>query len=352
MKKIGVFLCSLLLVVVLSACGDSDNKGKGKGEDALEITIEGASYILSGEDDGEAIGEEADGGLLLIDLNIKNVSDSSLSIFPDHDIQLYDGDTQMDPSPARHHQLDLASDSNSNIGANKQKQMSVAFDVEKDKEYEINISPKPSDYDTELKDVIVTLDTSEYNNSLAALQDPGKALMAYIETIYFDEDNSDYEKYVSADKSSLQDDALTEFRDSLERTVTSDVSDGDTEKYYESFKQASAEKDEIEVEVKGNANGKAIVILNYKALSFDDIIKKMRDYKEKYRDNNDGFDPEKEDEYALSKFDKVLDGIEAKKGSRELEVIMKEEDGKWTIDDSDMNMSERIMRIFAEGVGM
>lgn len=352
MKKIGVFLCSILLIVVLSACGGSDKTSKSKGEEALEVTIEEASYILTGVDDGEAMDEEAEGGLLLIDLNVKNVSDSSVSIFPDHDIQLYDEDTQIDPSPARNHQLDLGSDSSNNIGANKQKEMTVAFDVEKDKEYEINISPKPSDYDTELADIIVPIDTSEYNDSLAALQDPEKALKAYIETIYFDEDNSDYEKFVSADKSSIQDDAVKAFGESLERTVSGDVSDSDVEKYYESFKQASAENDEVEVAVKGNANGKAIVTLNYKALPFDDIIKKMRDYKDKYRDNNDGYDPEKEDEYALSKFDKVLNEIEAKKGTRELEVIMKEEDGKWIIDDSDMNMTERIMRVFAEGVVM
>lgn len=357
MRKTGMLFVGLLLLLGLIACSnsketDGDGGTASKGE-TIEVAIEDASYILSGNDEGKSIEDEPEGGLLQIYLNIKNVSDSSINIYPDMQMQLYDGETQIDPTTEINVLLDMDTDLNNTIGAGKQKTMSVLFNVEKDTEYEINISPMSSDFEAEVEDTIVPIDTSEYNDSLEALHDPEKALIAYIETIYFDKDNSDYDKFVSADKSSLQDDGEKQFAKGLEMSFSNDISDNDVEKYYESFKQASAEKDEIEAEVIGNANDKAIVKLNYTALSLDDMSSEVRKYKEEYRDKNDGFNPEKEDEYALSKFDSILDKLDAKSGSRELEIHMKRnEDGKWSIDDSRMDVSKDISRVFAEGVVM
>src|SRR5690625_4538770 len=188
MKRLGILLCFGLLLVVLAACGsskDEDANASSTKGDSLEVSIEDASYILSGKDGGESIEEEADGGLLQIELLIKNTSDSSIDVFPEMHMQLYDeDDNQIDPNQDYHHALDLGSSStNSSIGSGKQKTVSVLFNVEKDKEYEINIAPMPSDYETELEDIIVPLDTSEYSDTLDTLLDPGIALEAYIETI-------------------------------------------------------------------------------------------------------------------------------------------------------------------------
>jgi len=355
MKKISTFLFCSLLLIVLTACGSSDDEaaaGSSSNKDeTLEVSIEDASYILSGQGGGDTL-ENAEGGLLQIDLQVKNISDTSIKIYPDMDMQLYDGETQIDPSKERNPALDLTVDSNNSIGADKQKNVSVLFNVEKDTEYELNISPQPVDYEKEVSDITIPIDTSEYNDSLEALNEPADALEAYVETIYFDKDNSNYEEFVSADKNDLQADAETLFADNLGRGLSSDVPKDDVEKYYESFKQASAEKNEIEAVVKGNANDKAIVVLNYTAISYEDISNELRNYKEKYREKNDGFDTKKEDEYALSKFDSVLDKVEAKKGTRELEVQMTKEDGKWVVDDSERDAKKRIMRVFAEGVVM
>ncbi len=351
-KKIGIFLFCCLLTIALMACSgskdkeaDADSSGKSK---TIEASIDNASYILSGKDDGVSEDDDQDGGLLMVDLKVKNVSDQPISVFPHADIQLYDGDTQTDPSKDTNPSIDLKSESMGEIGPDKQKNVTVLFDVDKDTKYEINIAPKSSDFEKDTEDVQVPLDTSKYNDSLKALQDPAKALKAYIETIYFDKDNSDYEKYVSADKDGVQDDAKKEFNKSIESILSRDVSDSKMDKYYNSFKQASAEKDELEVEVKANANDKANVELEYSALAIDDISKKVKEYKIKYRENNDDFDIEKEQEYALSKFDSILDKLDAKSASRELEIQMVKKDGKWMIDDS-RDASERLMRAFAKG---
>lgn len=352
MRRVWLLVCCCLFLIFLVACSKSSDKdaaGSGKSK-TIEASVEDASYILSGADDGESIDEDAEGGLLKIDLQIKNISDSSVDVYPEMHIQLYDGDNQIDPSKDRNPGLGMSVDTNNTIGSEKQKTVSVIFDVEKDKEYEINIDPMARDAEQKTEGVNVPLDTSEYNDSLETLQDPGKALEAYVETIYFDKDNADYDEFVSADKSGIQEDAVDQFTENLERSlIYADISDKDAVKYYESFKEASAEKNEIETEVLGNVDGKALVKIKYTALSYEDITKGLRDYKEKYAKKNSDFNPEKEEEYALSKFDAIVDKMKPKKGRQELEVYMKREDGKWMIDDSEYEMSDRIMRIFAEG---
>ena len=350
MKRVILLFSSLILLVALAACGKSgekaeadnnnNNAASGKGE-VIEAEVEDASYILAGD-----LGEGEDSGQLLINLNIKNVSDSTIDLFPENNMQLYDGDQQIDPSSEANMLLD--GDTTSSIGADKQKSMSVVFDVDKDTEYELNIAPRSTDPDAGDTDVNLALDTSEYNDSLEELQNPGKALEAYVETIFLDKDNSDYEKFVSADKSDVQDDALKAFKEKLEMNFSSKISDSDLEKYYESFKQASAEQDEIEAEVIENVDGKAKVELTYKALSYEDLIDELNEYKIKHREKH-GLDTEKEDEYALKKFDSAIDKIDAKEGSDNLDIQMEETEGKWSVDDSDWDMTENIIRVFAEG---
>src|SRR5699024_1967717 len=100
MKRIILLFSSLVLLVALAACGKSGEEAEadnnndaaksGKG-DVIEAEVEDASYILAGDS-----GEGEDSGLLLINLNIKNVSDSSIDLFPENNMQLYDGDQQID----------------------------------------------------------------------------------------------------------------------------------------------------------------------------------------------------------------------------------------------------------------
>src|SRR5699024_5594036 len=143
-----------------------------------------------------------------------NVSDSSIDLFPDNNMQLYDGDLQIDLSSEESMLLDR--DTTSSIGADKQKSIPVVFDVDKDTEYELNIDPRLTDTDAGDADNNIPKDTSKYNDSLEELKNPGKALEAYVETIFFDKDNNDYEELVSADKSDIQDDALKAFKERLE----------------------------------------------------------------------------------------------------------------------------------------
>src|SRR5699024_7776885 len=146
----------------------------GKGED-IESVVADASYILAGD-----CGEGEVSGLLLINLNIKNDTDSSIDLLLEYNMQMYDDDQRIYTSSEASMLIDR--DTTSSIGADKQKSMPVVFDVDKDTEYELNIEPRLTDPDAGDADVNIPIDTSEYNDSLEELQNPGKALEAYVET--------------------------------------------------------------------------------------------------------------------------------------------------------------------------
>src|SRR5699024_9872211 len=133
MRRVWLLVCCLFLIflVACSKSSDKDAAGSGKSK-TIEASVEDASYILSGADDG---------------------------------------DNQIDTSKDRNPGLGMSVDTNNTIGSEKQKTVSVIFDVEKDKEYEINIDPMARDAEQKTEEVNVPLDTSEYNDSLETLQD-------------------------------------------------------------------------------------------------------------------------------------------------------------------------------------
>src|SRR5699024_2126835 len=96
---------------------------------------------------------------------------------------------------------------------------------------------------------------------------------------------------------------------------------------------------------------KEIVEMEYSGLDSMDISDKIRDYKEEYRDKQDSFtEAKEEDDYALSKFNMIVDELEAIKAERDMELLMKIENGNWIIDNSEMSKERNIRSSFAEGI--
>src|SRR5699024_277327 len=111
MRRVWLLVCCCLFLIFLVACSKSSDKdaaGSGKSK-TIEASVEDASYILSG----------AEGGLLKIEFQIKNISDSSVDVYPEMHIQLYDGDNQIDPSKDRNPGLGMSVDTNNTIGSEK-----------------------------------------------------------------------------------------------------------------------------------------------------------------------------------------------------------------------------------------
>lgn len=344
MKKLGALG---LFVLLLALVGCSSNAGGGK--EKIEVSVESASFVLL-DDSGETPNSESEKNPLAVTLNVKNIADSTVSVSPYSDILVFDGDQQLTLETSYSSKLGFDTMSNGDIGAGKTKKMTVLFSAEKNKPYEISVKPFMIDSGDEQKEVIVQIDTTEYAESFDNLNNPAKALAAYIETIYMDKENVDYEKFVTADKQAIQDKALKTFQDTLSKSFYNlDISTEEATKQYDIFKTALAQKATLDAVTTGNANGKAIVKLEYTSVPLTNLYDKVNDYRKEYLDNTGEYDGKKRDEYAYSKLDTIINSIEPKHGERSMNIEMVEKDGKWTINLADDYNNLEIVRTFAEG---
>lgn len=341
-----VGLCVLLLS--LTACNSSEKASSTNAKSkAFEANIESATYVILGEDDG--VSENKNLGQIAVNIKVKNTSKNSINLSNYEGIVLYDGDEQLDPLKNTYNsKLDLEYDHDGKIGSDKVKTITVIFEVEKDKEYNIGLKPISDDYNEEIEELTLKLATADYAESYDKLQDSAKAATAYIDTIYFDKENSDYEKFVTADKAADQEKAKNVFKDRLDNIFEEELPDKEVVKLYSSYKDILAQKAKIGAKTIATDNEKAVVSLDYTSVPLKDIWEKAYKYEEEYRDKTGSYDSEETDQYVLSKFDLILNSYEPKKATRPLEIVMIQKDGKWQIDSSD-NDSEKVDRIFAEG---
>ena len=348
MKKLGIFSLFFVFILALAGCS-SDGEGKAKGAKGdVEVEVDSASFVLLG-DDGESIDSENVKNPLAVTLKIKNTSDSSLNVAAHSDIKVYDGEDQLTTEPVYDSSLGFEVSSSDEIGAGKAKNVTFIFNAEKEKEYEISITPMNYTSMKEEKEVIIKIDTAEYTESFDNLNNPAQALVAYIETIYMDKENVDYEKLVAADKQALQEEGLVNFTEELENNFYSmDITKEEAAKQYAVYKAAMAQKASVTAETVANANGKAEVKLEYTSLPMTKMYDEISDYQDEYYENTGEYDSEKSDEYAFSKLDIILNSLEPKSGSRDVEIQMIEKDGKWTVD-SDHYAAEEIVNIFVKG---
>src|SRR5699024_12032951 len=147
-------------------------------------TVEDGSFILSSKND--EFDPEGDTGTIKLNVAVKNKTDSSINIFPENDMQLFDREKQKDAVSIVDAYIELEVPSNKSIGADKKKTFSVLIEVERDKEYELNIEPLLMSGE-EVESVTFSVDMSEFEDTYEVLQEPVDALTAYIDTIYFDE---------------------------------------------------------------------------------------------------------------------------------------------------------------------
>ncbi|WP_338779124.1 DUF5105 domain-containing protein [Metabacillus sp. FJAT-52054] len=347
-RKGSLLVLTGMLMAVTAGCGGSGEKanaGSGKSKE-LDVSVADASYILTGEDDGVS---EKDTGVLMVNLKVKNNSDSAFTISSMDGIKLYQGEKELSPKrDVYSSDLGLEPDMPGSIGADKEKTIPAFFEVEKGETYEIGIKPRSENYEDKLKEVTLKLDTEKYADSLDLMEDPAKALTAYIETIYLDKENPDFEKHVSADKRALQEEAKSSFNDGLKSNVYNSIPAQEVDKHYTSYKSVLAEKAKLKAEPKAYANDRAVVTLEYSTVPLDDSYETMSDLQSEYKEKTNDYDSKKAQSYALEKFDAVLNSLDVQQGRDPLEIKMIKKDDKWSVDTEDYN-SERIVEVFASG---
>ncbi|NMD72561.1 DUF5105 domain-containing protein [Bacillus sp. DNRA2] len=350
MKKFGIFTLLITVIMALAACSSTSEKTGASSSKIIEVSIDNASYVLAGKNDGVSEDKETKKGLLAVQLKVKNKTDSEVSISPYDDIKIYDGEKQLSPeNDLSLSDLGIDYSETGTIGAEKVKDITVIVNVEKDKKYELGITPYTDSTD-KAKEVKLVLDTKKYTASFNTLNDPAKALTAYIKTIYMDKESADYEKYVSADKAALQEEAKKAFKEEIQDTFMDlKISDEEMDKQYINYKSSLSQKGKINAQTVGNAEGKAVVLVEYSNVPLNDLYDLVDDYREEYYQNTGNYDGS--EEYALSKFDVILDSIEAKDSKEKLEILMVKKDGKWTVDLSDDYVKGQLVDTFAAGYG-
>lgn len=346
-----LFICMLVLSACSSSSGSSEKKSNSKSKNKdLEVSIEDASFVLVGNGDKEVEGEDADKGILGVKFKLKNKSKEGIQVETTDGMKLYDGDNQenaLSRSDYFNGELEIEYDSDGDLGAGKSKTVVNYFKVEKDKEYEIGINANSDDYKREIEEVIVKLDTSDYESSFDTIQDPGKALTAYIDMIYLDRDNNDYEKLVSADKAAIQEKAKKAFKDKVKLHFNPKLSDAEVDKLYANYKSVQAQKAKYTTTTSENVNGRAIVTLDASIVSLDSITSAMYEYESEYRKKTKEYNDNATKKYIMSKFGKIVDEQEINEVEG-LKIPLIEEDGKWRVDTSE-SYGEYIENLFARG---
>nr|WP_198044668.1 DUF5105 domain-containing protein [Lysinibacillus timonensis] len=338
-KKFGATILFFALLITLAGCSS------GSAVSKIEVTLDSASFVLLG-DYGEATGGE-EKNTLAVTLNVKNVSDIPVNVASYSDIKVYDGDKQLPVETPYATELGFNAGGNDEIGAGKSKDITFIFAAEKEKKYEISVTPFVITSDKPEKEVIVPIDTTEYAESYEKLDNPAKALVAYIETIYMGKENKDYNELVSADERERHEDAIKTFEDQINSAFYAiTIPSTELKEQYANYQKELAKKGEISAKTLANANGKAVVQLEYTALPLNNLHESVSDYRQEYFDNTGDYDAEKRDKYALTKLGSIINSIEPKDGERALEIEMFEKDGKWELSSS-YYTSDELDRIFA-----
>jgi len=330
LKKWVLFSVVSVFIFLLSACSDSGEKASTEKSKGLEASIESASYIISESDDG--VSENENLATMAVHLKVKNLSDSPMRLSGYDGIKLYDGEQQININTELYNRdIGLDIGTGGSIGAGKSKTVLAIFEVTKDKEYEIGLNPLFDDFEEESEELVLKLDTKKYAASYETLQDPEKALKAYVDQIYYNKENPDYEQLVSADKPVLQESAQEAFEKEINKVFDKKLDDTDIEKLYATYRDILAEKAEVNATTIAHANDKAIVEVEVSTPSLQTLYEDVYEYKSEFRENTGSYDSQEIDKYVLSKLPKILNALEVNELSDPVEVSLTKKDRKWTI---------------------
>src|SRR5699024_10078751 len=128
----------------------------------------------------------------------------------------------------------------------------VLFEVERNKEYELNIEPMLVS-DSEVEPVTFDINMADYEETYEVLEEPADALTAYVQTIYFDEEDENLEKLMEVDVEELEKSAEKGFLSFLRDATFADISGKQAAKLFDSYKEALKDKGSFTVELLGNS---------------------------------------------------------------------------------------------------
>lgn len=326
MKKIKMLALPMVMAVILTGCGGGSTQ-KGK---VATIEVKNGSYVQ--------FGGSSDKDTIELDIKLKNDSDNKFIVMEDSFYLVEKGnDEKIKEKDVTSGEL-ITTDVyktviNGDLSPEKSLSGKVFFDVKKDKEYKLFFTSHGFEEKTgkSHEDVEVPLDLTKFEDSKKAMDEPVKALNAYIDVVLLNKENKDYEKLVENDKEKEKEIVKNAFsKDFTSYMFSANTSDEQINKLFDQYTKEQSTKFKVETELDTRLTDFAMINAKISGINSESLSASILKTKEEYYDKTGDFDQEKENEYVVNSFDKVLK--EAKVGHlTDAKLSMTKEKGKWNI---------------------
>ncbi|MEG0254215.1 MAG: DUF5105 domain-containing protein [Vagococcus sp.] len=325
MKKIKMLVVPMILAVVLTACSGSEQKNK-----VATIEVKDGSYVqLDGSSDKETVE---------LDVKLKNNSDNKFIVMEDSFYLVEKGNDEKikekDMTSGDLITTDIyKSIINGDLSPEKSLSGKIFFDIKKDTEYSLFFTSHSFEEKTGKShdDVEIPLDLKKFEDSKKSLDEPIKALNAYIDEVLLNKENKDYEKLVENDKTKEKELIKNAFSKEFTNFMFSgNSSDEQINKLFEQYTKAQSSHFKVETELDTRLSDVAIINAKMTGINSESISAGILKVKTEYYDKTGDFDQEKENEYAVNNFEKVLK--DAKVGHlTDTKITLTKEKDKWKI---------------------
>ncbi|PAD67603.1 hypothetical protein CHH83_18205 [Bacillus sp. 7586-K] len=212
MKKFMMILSLILLTTFAAACSSSStSKEESGGEDKKEekakvadISIDNVEYTLPSEYDNASDDQLA----LKIDISVTNNGEDPLDV-DNNNFVLYQGDTMAGESEPEDYNSVLKY---ATLSKGKKLEGSLYFLVDKGEDYQLVYS-STEQYEKEQEVIEFDIDGKDEKllETAEDLQNPAKALSAYIDVLFYNGESPEFETLVGEDKDAL----VREFDDAI-----------------------------------------------------------------------------------------------------------------------------------------
>ncbi|MCY8988223.1 DUF5105 domain-containing protein [Bacillus atrophaeus] len=342
-KTYAVFLI-LILTLFTAACsgskanGEKKNSDSEKKSDTAEVKIDSTEYTLPPQYDNSASNDQL---VLKVNVSVKNTGKDILYV-NSNDFTLYQGDTKSSESTPDDYNERLQS---SSLNPDKAIKGSLFYVVDKGKKYELVYNPPSSGSDKKEKSLTFKIDGSSKKILATAdqLQNPAKALSAYVDILLFGKDNKDFEKITGDNKNKI----VNEFNKAAKESyvsasgLSSQYADDKTlDKILGAITSTLSEKSAVQTKTKSITGDEAIVEATIKPVDASSLSDRIKDRVEDYYSKNSGSSYEDAVKYALNVYPDEFKKLGPASTEETVEVKMKKNDiDQWQLDQKDYRAS-------------
>ncbi|MGR3741199.1 DUF5105 domain-containing protein [Companilactobacillus sp. DQM5] len=223
----------------------------------------------------------------------------------------------------------------------------VYFKAKKNTKYTL----KYTSYDDEVKANTINIDTKKYKDGSKG---PQAAVQAFVNTIYLNKDDKNYDKYVANDKDDEKNNFSDIMKDELKEQVfsgdTGDISDETNKKVADAVQKFNLDHGTIDTKIKKISDNEAEVEVKTNTINLESVGDKINDLEQKKFDDAldsdsdvGNTDKEANDEVAnnISSYLKTTD----MKKETDMTVKLTKDGNKWKVDTDD-DMYEDFAKAF------